>query len=89
MKDNWIKPFQDRLGEYELDLPQAAARPRKRIILPLLSAAAAAAILLLVFLPSPSSRRSTPGDVRRDGRLKYRPRFQWKCRNALLRQLCR
>lgn len=69
MKDNWIKPFQDRLGEYELDLPQAAARPRKRIILPLLTAAAAAAILLLVFLPSPSSRRSTPGDVRRDGRL--------------------
>ena len=69
MKDNWIKPFQDRLGEYELDLPQAAARPRKRIILPLLSAAAAAAILLLVFLPSPSSRRSTPGDVLRDGRL--------------------
>ena len=69
MKDNWIKPFQDRLGEYELDLPQAAARPRKRIILPLLTAAAAAAVLLLVFLPSPSSRRSTPGDVRRDGRL--------------------
>ena len=68
MKDNWIKQFQDRLGEYELDLPQAEARPRKRIILPLLTAAAAAAVLLLVFLPS-SSRRFAPGDVLRDGRL--------------------
>jgi len=52
MKDNWIKPFQDRLGDYELDVPVPARVPYRRRVLPWLSAAAAAAaVALLLILP--------------------------------------
>lgn len=31
MNDNWIKPFQDKLGEFELDLPAIAPVRRKTV----------------------------------------------------------
>jgi len=49
MKDNWIKPFQEKLGDYELELPAATPR-RVRWIVPLLAGAAAAAAAALLFL---------------------------------------
>ena len=55
MKDNWIQPFQDKLGDYEFDLPA----PAKRKIgwwVPLL-AGAAAALLLMLLLRTPASRQ--------------------------------
>ena len=57
MKDNWIKPFQERLGDYEMDVAVPAAMPGRRKVLPwLLPAAAAAALALFLLLPG---RRST------------------------------
>ena len=55
MKDNWIQPFQDKLGDYEFDLPA----PQGRKIgwwVPLL-AGAAAALLLMLLLRTPESRQ--------------------------------
>jgi len=51
MNDNWIKPFQDKLGEFELDLPAIAPVRRKTVWLaPLLAGVAAAGLLLFVLL---------------------------------------
>lgn len=51
MNDKWIKPFQEKLGDYELELP--ATSPRRRgWIAPVLTGAAAAAAALLLLLPT-------------------------------------
>ena len=52
MKDDWISPFQEKLGNYELDIPVPATRGRK-LLFPLIAAvtAAAAALALLLWLP--------------------------------------
>ena len=54
MKDTWTQAFQERLGDYELDVPvpatMPAAVPGRRKILPWLTAAAAAAALALLLL---------------------------------------
>lgn len=62
MKDNWIQAFQEKLGDYELELPDPAAAGRKTgRILPLLFAGAAAAVLLLlVLLRTPGPSRTEP-----------------------------
>jgi len=61
MKDNWIKPFQDKLGEYELELPASPAGRGAARILPLALAGAAAAVLLLVLLlRAPGTARTEP-----------------------------
>lgn len=62
MKDNWIKPFQEKLGDYELELPAAgAAGRRKARIIPLVLAGAAAAVMLLVLLlRTPVTTRPEP-----------------------------
>ena len=49
MNDNWIKPFQDKLGEFELDVPSTAPVRRKTVWLaPLLAGVAAAGLLLML-----------------------------------------
>lgn len=59
MKDNWIKPFQEKLGDYEMDLPMPAAAPRRlRWLVPSIAAAAAAAAALLLLLPGSRSKQS-------------------------------
>ena len=40
MKDEWISPFQEKLGDYELDIPVPAARGRK-LLFPVIAAVAA------------------------------------------------
>ena len=50
MKDTWTQAFQERLGDYELDVPVPAGVPGRRRILPWLTAAAAAAALALLLL---------------------------------------
>lgn len=62
MKDNWTQAFQEKLGDYELELPDPAAAGRKTgRILPLLFAGAAAAVLLLlVLLRTPEPSRTEP-----------------------------
>lgn len=62
MKDNWTQAFQEKLGDYELELPDPAAAGRKTgRILPLLFAGAAAAVLLLlVLLRTPGPSRTEP-----------------------------
>ena len=42
MRDSWKTSFQDRLGEYELDVPEAAAVAGHRVAWPWILAAAAA-----------------------------------------------
>ena len=51
MKDNWTKAFQDKLGDYQLEMPAATPRRRGRgrLVL-LLSGAAAAAVLAAMLL---------------------------------------
>jgi hypothetical protein len=57
MKDNWIKPFQEKLGDYELPLPAAPGRVRR--VVPLLAGlAAAAALALLLLLPTNRSSQA-------------------------------
>jgi hypothetical protein len=55
MKEPWREAFQDRLGDYELDVPVPASGPalpaRRKIALPPLLSAAAAAAALLLLLP--------------------------------------
>ena len=62
MKDNWTKAFQEKLGDYELELPEPAAAGRQtgRILPLLLAGAAAAALLLLVLLRTPGQTRPEP-----------------------------
>lgn len=55
MKDNWIKPFQDKLGDYELDLPPATSRRRFGWIVPMFIGTAAAALLTLLWLRTPEA----------------------------------
>lgn len=63
MNDNWIKPFQDKLGEFELDVPSTAPVRRKTVWLaPLLAGVAAAGLLLFVLL-KPSE--TTPDQMSR------------------------
>lgn len=64
MKDNWTKAFQEKLGDFELDLPEQAAAGRNsaRIVPLLLAGAAAAALLLMVLLRMPE--QSQPGPSR-------------------------
>ena len=58
MKDKWIEPFQDKLGDFELDLPAAAPHTPFGRVWPLLSAAAAAAaVLLFLLLRTPAADR--------------------------------
>jgi len=52
MKDDWISPFQEKLGNYELDIPvPAPARSRKWLFPVIAGMAAAAALALLLWLP--------------------------------------
>ena len=51
MKDEWISPFQEKLGDYELDIPVPAARGRKLLFPVIAAVAAAAALALLLWLP--------------------------------------
>ena len=62
MKDNWTKAFQEKLGDYELELPKPAAAGRRtgRILPLLLAGAAAATLLLLVLLRTPGQNRPEP-----------------------------
>jgi hypothetical protein len=55
MKDNWTKAFQDKLGDYELEMPAAAPRRRGpgRLVLLLSGAAAAAALAAVLLLRTP------------------------------------
>jgi len=59
MKDPWIQAFQDRMGDYELDVPVPPAG-RKKKVWPLFVAigAAAAATALLLLLPGHRMRLS-------------------------------
>ena len=60
MKDNWITPFQEKLGDYEFALPDTPVRTRTRWIVPLLAGlAAAAAVALLLLLPTTRSTQAT------------------------------
>ena len=52
MKDPWIKTFQDRLGDYELDIPVPPAYRKRRIWPIFLAAGAAAAAALILLLPA-------------------------------------
>ena len=54
MNDNWIKAFQDKLGDYQLDLPAAAPHRRKGFIW-MTPAAAAAALLAFLLLRKPEA----------------------------------
>lgn len=61
MKDNWIKAFQEKLGDYELELPAAAPQPaavprRDGWIALAVSGAAAAAAAALLLLPTHGDR---------------------------------
>ena len=62
MKDNWIKPFQDKLGEYELELPAAGAAGRSaaRIMPLVLLGAVAAGLLLVLLLRTPGTSQTEP-----------------------------
>ena len=62
MKDNWIKPFQDKLGEYELELPAAGAAGRSaaRIVPLALMGAVAAGLLLVLLLRTPGTSQTEP-----------------------------
>ena len=63
MNDKWIKPFQDKHGEFELDVPSTAPIRRKTVWLaPLLAGVAAAGLLLFVLL-KPSE--TTPDQMSR------------------------
>ena len=62
MNDKWIKPFQEKLGDYELELPAASPRRHGWIALALTGAAAAAAVLL--FLLPTTGRPSRENPVR-------------------------
>ena len=62
MNDKWIKPFQEKLGDYELELPAASPRRHGWIALALTGAAAAAAVLL--FLLPMAGRPSRENPVR-------------------------
>ena len=62
MNDKWIKPFQEKLGDYELELPAASPRRHGWIALALTGAAAAAAALL--FLLQTTGRPSRENPVR-------------------------
>lgn len=53
MKDNWTKAFQDKLGDYQLEMPAAAPRRRGRRIALMLSGAAAAALAAVLLLRTP------------------------------------
>ena len=54
MNDKWIKPFQDKLGDYEWD--GAAPAPRRRVwLFPALAGAAAAAVLAFLLLRTPGA----------------------------------
>lgn len=67
MKDNWTQSFQERLGDYELDVPVPATMPGQRKILPWLlpSAAAAAAAALALLLLLPAGQRSAASSPER------------------------
>ena len=56
MKEPWREAFQDRLGDYEMDMPVPEAVPvtpaRRKLVLPLVLSTAAAALALLLLLPS-------------------------------------
>lgn len=58
MKDEWISPFQEKLGDYELDIPVPAARSRKLVFPVMAAVAAAAALALLLWLPA--GRKADP-----------------------------
>ena len=63
MKDNWTKAFQEKLGDYQLEMPAAAPRRRGpgRLVL-LLSGAAAAtlAAVLLLRMPKDGQKQRLP-----------------------------
>ncbi|MBQ1673592.1 MAG: hypothetical protein II064_05840, partial [Bacteroidales bacterium] len=56
----WIKPFQEKLGDYELELPAASPRRHGWIALALTGAAAAAAALLLLLPTTGRPSRENP-----------------------------
>lgn len=60
MNDKWIKPFQEKLGDYELELPAASPRRHGWIALALTGAAAAAAALLLLLPTTGRPSRENP-----------------------------
>lgn len=60
MNDKWIKPFQEKLGDYELELPAASPRRHGWIALALTGAAAAAAVLLLLLPTTGRPSRENP-----------------------------
>ena len=60
MNDTWIKPFQEKLGDYELELPAASPRRHGWIALALTGAAAAAAVLLFLLPMAERPSRENP-----------------------------
>ena len=60
MNDKWIKPFQEKLGDYELELPAASPRRHGWIALALTGAAAAAAVLLFLLPMAERPSRENP-----------------------------
>ena len=60
MNDKWIKPFQEKLGDYELELPAASPRRHGWIALALTGAAAAAAVLLFLLPMAGRPLRENP-----------------------------
>ena len=57
MEDKWIKTFQEKLGDYQLEMPAAAPRRRGRRIAFLLSGAAAATLATVLLLRMPDDGR--------------------------------
>ena len=64
MNDNWTQPFQDKLGDWEMDVPVATpVHSRRGWLLPA-AAAAAAALILLLLLPDSGKKPAVQPDVR-------------------------
>ena len=64
MNDNWTQPFQDKLGDWEMDVPVATpVHSRRGWLLPA-AAAAAAALILLLLLPDSGKKPAVQPAVR-------------------------
>ena len=60
MKDNWTKAFQDKLDDYQLEMPAAAPHRQGRRIALMLSGTAAAAVAAVLLLRMPDDGKQGP-----------------------------